>query len=113
MIYLYQNPQSGEIVEVTQGMNDIHEFYGKDGVKWNRVFTTPNASIDSKIDPFSSRAFLDKTKQKGNVGDLIDRSKELSERRKDKLGYDPILKKEVDSYKKQFNVKHPSEIKKL
>lgn len=113
MIYLYQNPQSGEVIEVSQGMNDVHEFYGQDGIKWNRVFTTPNTNVDSKIDPFSSRAFLDKTNKNGNVGDLIDRSKELSEKRKDKLGYDPVLKKEVDSYKRQFNVKHPSEIKKL
>lgn len=113
MIYIYQHPDSGEIREINQAMNDVHEFVDEFGVKWNRVFTIPNAAVDSKIDPFSSRAFLDKTKQKGKVGDLIDRSKELSEKRKDKLGYDPVLKKEVDKYKKQFNIKHPSEIKKL
>jgi hypothetical protein len=31
--------------------------------------------------------------------------------RKEKLGKDPILEKEVAKYKKKYNVAHPSEIK--
>jgi len=101
------------VIEVSQGMNDVHEYYDETGLKWHRVFTSPNASVDSNIDPFSSKAFVNKTGSKGTVGDLIDRSKEMSERRKDKIGYDPVLKKEVEKYKKKFKVSHPSEIKKL
>ena len=33
---------------------------------------------------------------KGTVGELWDRSRELSEKRKDKLGYDPVKKKYLD-----------------
>jgi hypothetical protein len=112
MIYIYEHPFEGRQVEVSQGMNEVHEYF-EDGVKWNRVFTVPNATVDAKIDPFSSKAFLEKTNKKGSMGDLIDRSKEMSEKRKEKAGYDPILKKEVDIYKKKYNVAHPSEIKKL
>jgi hypothetical protein len=112
MIYVYQHPEDGRIIEVSQGMNDVHEYY-EDDIKWNRVFTVPNATIDTKIDPFSPQAFADKTNKKGTMGDLIDRSKELSEQRKEKRGFDPVLKKEVDDYKKKFKVAHPSEIKKL
>lgn len=112
MIYVYEHPSEGRIVEISQGMNDVHEYY-EEGLKWNRVYTVPNTAIDTKIDPFSSKAFVEKTNKKGTVGDLIDRSKELSEQRKDKVGYDPILKKEVDKYKKTYKVAHPSEIKKL
>jgi hypothetical protein len=112
MIYVYQNPEDGRVVEVSQGMNDVHEYF-EDGIKWNRVFTVPNAAIDTKIDPFSAQAFADKTAKKGTMGDIFDRSKEMSEARKDKLGYDPVLKKEVESYRKKFKVPHPSEIKKL
>lgn len=113
MIYIYENPVSGEQIEVSQGMNDVHEFIDEAGLKWNRVFTIPNASIDTKIDPFSNEAFLNKTSKGGTVGDLIDRSKELSQIRKDKRGYDPILQKEIKNYKKKYKVAHPSEIKKL
>jgi hypothetical protein len=113
MIYLYQHPSSKQIIEVNQGMNDVHEYYDEEGLKWDRVFTVPNASIDTKLDPFSSRQFLDKTNKRGTMADLVDRSKELSEMRRDKVGYDPLQKKEVDKYKKRFKVKHPSEIKKI
>lgn len=113
MIYVYEHPESGDVIEVSQGMNDVHEYFDEDGLKWNRVFTIPNASIDTKIDPFSSESFVRKTDKVGKMGDLIDRAKDLSEQRKDKLGYDPILNKEVDKYKKKYKVAHPSEIKKL
>lgn len=112
MLYVYQHPDTGEIVEVSQGMNDEH-VYVVDGVKWNRIFTVPNASIDTKIDPFSSKDFAQKTLKKGTMGDLFDRSRELSEKRKDKEGYDPVEKKQAEKYNKEFNLKHPSQIKKI
>jgi hypothetical protein len=111
MIYIYENPDSKERIEVVQGMNDEH-VYAQNGVQWDRVWTIPHTSIDTKIDPFSSRDFLNKTNKKGTIGDLQDRAQELSHMRKDKLGKDPILEKEVAKYKKKYNVAHPSEIKK-
>lgn len=113
MIYLYEHPETGEIKEVWQGMNDVHE-YEENGVAWNRVFTSPNANIDTKIDPFNSRDFVEKTRnKKGTFGDLLDASKEASEKRADKVGdVDPYRKKMWDKHKKDFGGKpHPDQIK--
>jgi predicted nucleic acid-binding Zn ribbon protein len=52
--YVYQNPNTGEVIEVMQSMKEKHEYTDSEGVKWNRVFLNPNASIDTKIDPFRS-----------------------------------------------------------
>lgn len=112
MIYIYQHPKTGEIKEVSQGMNDIHEYY-EDDIKWNRVFTIPNTSIDTKIDAFSSQDFLKKTENhKGTLGDLFDMSRDMAEKRKDKAGYDPVAQKNAKNYKQKFNLKHRSELKK-
>lgn len=102
MIYLYEHPETGETREVIQGMNDIHEYF-EDGVKWNRVFTVPHASIDTKIDPNSAADFVKKTgSKKGTFGDMMDLSAELSERRAEQHGgEDPVKRKLFDDYKKE------------
>ncbi len=110
MIYLYKNPETGEIKEIVQGMNDVHE-YEEDGVEWNRVFTVPQASIDTKIDPFSKNAFIDKTRNNSTMGDMWDRSRELSDRRAQESGegVDPVKQKYIKDYKKKRGGKdHPS-----
>lgn len=110
-IYLYKNKETGEIREVFQNMDDKHVYSGGEGKQeqWDRVWTTPNMSIDSQIDPFSSRQFVEKTgKECGTVGDLWDRSKELSEKRKEILGKDPIKEKYYEDYsKKRKGSQHP------
>jgi hypothetical protein len=114
MTYLYEHPTTGEVIEVSQGMNDVHEFFGDDGVKWNRVFTLPQVSMDTKLDAFSAKDFIKKTDKTGTIGDLADRAQELSEIRKSKNGgVDPVLNKTVKDYKRKYNLPHPSEIKPL
>lgn len=81
MIYTYQNPNTGETIDVSQGMNDEHIYIDENGLKWDRVFYSPQISIDAKLDPFSQRQFMEKTNKRGTYGDLIDRSKELSDQR--------------------------------
>ena len=107
-LYSYEHPETGETVEKLEKMNDPHVYIGEDGVEWRRIFHVPNASFDSKIDPFSSKAFKDKTGAKeGTMGEMMDRSKEMSEKRKDKLGYDPVQKKWFKDYsKKRRGTKH-------
>ena len=107
-LYTYEHPETGETVDVLEKMNDAHVYIGKDGVEWKRIFYVPNASIDSQIDAFSSKAFVDKTgANKGTYGEMADRSREMSEKRKDKLGYDPVQKKYFKEYSKSRNgVKH-------
>jgi hypothetical protein len=99
--YLFCHPKTGEIVEVFQNCNEAHEF-SRDGVKWNRVWTVPNAGIDTNIDPFDKRKFIDKTYQgKVKLGDMWAMSAEMSEKRKQKLGTkaDPVK----EEYKKQYS----------
>ena len=65
--YLYQNTKTKEVREVLQGMNDLHEYYGDESEPengWQRIYTVPTASIDTKQDPFSTNQFLDVTKSK-------------------------------------------------
>lgn len=84
-IYVYENPESGERKEILQGINDTHS-YSENGSEWNRVWIAPQIGIGLRVDPFSVNQFLEKTSKPGTIGDLWDRSLELSERRADKLG---------------------------
>ena len=97
--YLFQNPDTGEVVSVIQGIDEEH-VYSEDGKQFDRVFTVPNASVDSTLDPFSAQQFTDKTKNmKGTMGEIWDYSKELSEKRKQVTGgEDPVRKKAERDY---------------
>ena len=107
-IYQYSHPKTGEIANVFQGMNDKHEFF-RDGVKWNRVFTVPQASIDTQIDAMSQKDFVEKTgKKRGKLGDMFDASREASDKRKQIMGHDPVKKKYWDDYAaKRKGKRHP------
>ncbi len=99
--YIFQHPQNGKIVELVQGIKETHEYVDSDGVKWNRVFTIPNASIPTKIDPHSQSDFIQKTQgTKGTLGDMWDWSKELSEKREKDLGKDPVKENHLKKYSK-------------
>lgn len=100
--YLYENPDTGEIISVAQGIDEEHS-YSEEGKVFNRVFTVPNASIDSDVDPFSAQQFTEKTKNmKGSMGDIWDYSAELSQKRKESNdGVDPIRKKSEEKYSKK------------
>jgi len=103
-LYVYSNPTTGEEKEIFQSMSEEHS-YSEDGVKWNRVFIAPNASIDTKVDPFSQSDFTERTaSKKGTVGDMLDHSAEMSEMRAEKSGgTDPVKKKFFDDYAKKRN----------
>lgn len=110
--YLYSNPETGEVKEILQKMTDKH-IYEEEGIRWNRIFTVPQVGIDTiKLDPFSSKDFLKKTQTKGTLGSLIDRSKEMSEKRKDKEGCDPVQQKYFSEYSaKRKGRKHSEQVK--
>lgn len=64
------------------------------------------------IDPHDRKAFAKKTAVPGTVGELWDRSKELSERRTEKEGVDPIKRRFYDNYSKAHKGrKHTAEKK--
>lgn len=105
--YSFLNPETGEIVDVVQRMTEPHT-YSKDGVEWQRQFCIPQTTIDNKIDPFDSKAFVRKTGNfKGNLGDVYAASAEASEKRKKICGgKDPVQQK----YFKDWSSKHKGKI---
>ena len=109
-IYLFQNPKTGKVKEIFQSMNDSH-VYSEDGIEWQRIFTIPQASIDTEIDAFSEDSFKKKTAGKREtLGDLMDRSKELSEKRQSIAGTDPVQNKFFENYSKtRKGKKHPKD----
>ena len=111
-IYIYKHPTKEEYEEVVQSMNDPH-IYSKDGVEWERVFFAPNMAISASDDPFSANNYIEKTaNMKGTVGDLLDYSAELSERRAESNGgVDPVKQKALEGYsKKTGGKKHTSQL---
>ena len=85
----------------------------ENGVEWKRILTVFNAPMDTvaSIDPFNQNDFIEKTgKKKGTFGDILDASKELSEKRKKERGEDPVQKKYFEEYKKKrHGVQHLEE----
>jgi hypothetical protein len=113
-IYTYKHPEQEEYREEVQGMNDKHVYFDSDGLEWKRVFTVPNASIDSKIDPHSSKEFINKTaNKKGSMGDIMDYSKDLSlQRAETNGGIDPIKENYYKKYSSKRNgAKHMDQMK--
>jgi hypothetical protein len=106
--YIYEHPETGEQITVWQSIHEEHVYKVGD-VIYNRVYTIPQASIDTKVDPYSAKDFREKVKVQ-NVGDMLDRSKELSEKRKEKEGRDPVQQQYFKDYsKKRKGVKHPKD----
>lgn len=78
------------------------------GVSWKRVVTKPQASFDTKVDAYSAKDFAKATNKKGSIGDLWDRSAELSAKRTDKDGEDIVENRFFENYsKKRHGKKHP------
>tara|TARA_Y100000310_G_C20577348_1_gene761111 strand:+ start:919 stop:1275 length:357 start_codon:yes stop_codon:yes gene_type:complete len=110
-IYQFRHPEYPIVIEEVQKMTDPHVYVDSEGIEWVRIFTVPNASIDSQPDPFDSKRFVEATKDTGGTyGDLLDRAKEASEKRTQKLGYDPVKKEYFKNYSKNRNgMKHLKE----
>ena len=112
-LYVYENPETGEIKEVIQGMNDLHE-YSENNTKWNRVWTLPQACIDGKWSIWDEKDFAAKSaSKKGTYGDLLDKSAELSQARAEKEGSDPIKEKHFQDYEQRNKKPHPQKLKEV
>src|SRR6266404_3756250 len=116
--YTFENLKTKEI-QVFNFSLDNHPTWGEvreiDGQKWKRIMEThaPMGIVKDTINPHSSEAFVDETKRKkGTVGDLIERSQELSEQRKKQSidGRDSVKDKFLDGWsKKRGGKKHPTD----
>ena len=113
-IYTYKHPETGEYKEIVQTMSEEHVYTDEQGVQWKRVFTVPNAAMDTKEDAWNKNQFIDKTgRMKGTVGDVLDYSSELSARRAEANGgEDPVKRKAFNDYEKRTGKKHLSDKKK-
>jgi hypothetical protein len=105
--YLYENPETREVISVVQGINEDHS-YTKEGIEYQRVFTSPNMAVDSDYSSLSEQQFVESTKnKKGTLGDIWDASKEASLKREKIYGKDPIKEKYYKNYsKKRKGSKH-------
>lgn len=115
-LYLYENKETGEVLEVLQGMNELHEYHGIDGREkglWRRIFVNPELSFDTNTDDTSSKSFVKGARNKNyTYGDLFDKSAEASAKRTDRYGKDPIKEKHYADYNKMTNGKlHPQQQK--
>jgi hypothetical protein len=106
--YLFENEDSGEVKEFFVKISDIKNF--SPGIGWRRVYTVPYVSTDSNIDPYSPKDFIEKTRsKKGTIGDLFDKSRELSEARGGEKR-DPVVKQFFSDYEKTKGIKHACQI---
>ena len=113
-VYLFQHPETEEVIEVIQRMKEPHVYVDESGTKWERLWVSPNASADVNIDPHNANAFNDKHRHndKASYGDIVDHAKELSKVRKEKsgLGDDPVKRKYFDDWSSQRKGKrHPQD----
>mgnify|MGYP003117728482 FL=1 len=109
--YIFENPETKERREVRQRMSDTHQYTDENGLKWNRVFLAGNMSVDSRPNVECTKSLANSTSnKKETVGDIQDRAKEASEKRKEKNGYDPIQSNWFNSYaEKRGGKRHPKD----
>lgn len=105
-LYTFEHIKTKRTKDVFFHMNDEKIFNGDDGDEigeWRRVYTVPQGSIDTKIDPFSEKQFVERTATKTKtMGGIWDYSKELSEKRAEKNGgVDPQKQKYFDKQRKK------------
>jgi len=107
-IYLFQHPKTNKVKEIVQRMNEEHVFIDETGLKWDRIFTKPQTSMDTQISLNSSEDFVKKTRGKNySIGQMWDLSAELSEKRGGNSGEDEVRSKAEDAYKKKTGKRHP------
>ncbi len=93
-------------------MTDKKEYIDEKGRKWKRVFINPQVSFDSQIEPFDQNAWNRKTSTKKGVtiGEMMEYSKELSEKRAKIAGVDIVKEKSILDYEKRTKKAHPSKL---
>ena len=96
-------------------MDDEKKYIDDQGLEWDRELSSPQLNTQGSIDPWNSNDFVNKTADmKGTVGDLLDKSSELSSQRaQENSGVDPLKKKYYENYSKERKgAKHLDQIKK-
>ena len=94
-IYLFINPDTGETREEYQRMDEEHVLIDENGLEWKREYTPHNVGKNNNCDPFSSKQFVEKTRDQSlSVGDLWDMSADMAMKREQQAGgKDPVREK--------------------
>ena len=111
--YSYINPETEEVIDIVQSIHEDHFYVDKNGLKWHRVFTAPEINTQGQLKATSSQKdFVEFTKnKKDSMGDLWDRSEELSEKRRKIYGKDPVKEKYYKDWSKKRKGKvHPKKL---
>ncbi len=109
--YRFFNPKSGEYRDIFFRVNEKKEF-SENGEKWERVFLPAQISTDTQWNEFSERDFVEKSGRKtGSYGDLLDKAKELGEKREKKMGKDPHKENYLKKWSKTRRGKQHPEVK--
>ena len=109
-LYTYIHPETEETIDVVQSVHDEHVYIDKNGVTWQRVFTAPEVNTQGNLKAdCTPKEFSEFTKnKKGTLGDMFDRSAELSEKRRKMYGKDPVKEKYYKDWSKKRKGKvHP------
>jgi hypothetical protein len=111
-LYTFVNPDDTEVTQdIFFAMADapsIGSIVTFEGVKWKRIAVKPQASFDTKCDPNSVDDFLKVTHKRNSIGDMFDRSKELSMKRQEKEGVDTVQQGYLQDYsRRRRGKKHP------
>lgn len=113
----FQHVKTGKVESVYFKPDQPREYNGPNGKqkgKWKRVWSAPNAAVDTRVDPHSQADFVRATaKGKGQMGDLWDRAAELSHERASRNGgVDPVKEKFYERYsKKHKGTRHPEQVR--
>ena len=104
-LYTFSHPETEEVKDIFFHMNDEKKFIDEDGIEWKREYRSPELNTTGSTDPWDSRQFVEKTgATKGTVGDLLERSADLSkERASQNGGVDPVKEKYYEKYAKKRN----------
>ena len=110
---LYTFEFNGQTKDIFFNMDDNKVYIDEHGNKWARVYYSPNTSVDSTIDPNSAKDFVRYTgSRRGTVGDIMDLSAELSQKRAGMTGQDHLKEKTFNEYsKKRRGMLHPQQKK--
>ena len=102
-LYTFMHPKTEETIDVFFHMTDDKKYIDDKGVEWTRQYHTPELNATGRTDPWDSKQFVEKTgKTEGTVGDLLDRSADLSrERAAQNGGVDPVKEKYYENYSKE------------
>lgn len=113
-IHQFIHEESGETIDEyvpASAPAEQHSRQIRDGKVFKRVYAAPMSAIDSRIEEGSKEEFARITNKKGiKTKDMWELSEEMSKRRAEKNGVDPVKQKFYREFEKEHGVKHTGEL---